>query len=204
MKYTDRTIIQIGSHIGNTKNDPIYKKVDPTTTLILVEPVPYLFDKLKQNYEKKNISNIHFINKAVSNYIGKIELTIPSEKNDFCKLPKWVSQLSSVNEAHIKSHVECKDVITEKINVQTTTVDEIIKEYGVKEIELLHTDTEGHDYEILMSYSFDIKPRKILFEHKHMDGTFKIGKRYELLKSKLISFDYKYSYHNTEDTMFQL
>ena len=64
-----------------------------------------------------------------------------------------------------------KDIITEKLSVETTTVDEIINHYDVKEIELLQTDTEGHDYEILMNYGFVIKPRKVLlFEHKHMDG----------------------------------
>jgi hypothetical protein len=66
-----KTIIQIGSHIGNTSNDPIFNIVDKTTKLILVEPVPFLFEKLKYNYQKKfiNNKNIFFINKAVSNFI---------------------------------------------------------------------------------------------------------------------------------------
>ena len=72
------------------------------TTLILVEPVPYLFNQLKKNYEKRNINNITFINKAVSNYIGYIELTVPSQTNDFSKLPIWASQLASTNENHCK------------------------------------------------------------------------------------------------------
>ncbi len=200
--YNNKTIIQIGSHIGNTSNDPIFNKINKTTRLILVEPVPYLFEQLKQNYKKKNIDNIIIINKAVSNYIGDLELTIPSQKNDFSKFPDWASQLSSVNETHIKSHIN--DLITEKIIVKTTTIDQIIKENKISEIELLHTDTEGHDYEIIMSYSFVIKPKKILFEHKHIDGCFKIGKRYESLINKLKSLNYKFKYQNQEDTMFEL
>jgi FkbM family methyltransferase len=201
--YNNKTIIQIGAHIGNTQNDPIFNKIDKTTRLILVEPVPYLFKQLKQNYKKKNIDKIILINKAASNYIGDLELTIPSQKNDFSKFPHWASQLSSVNETHVTDHI--KDLITEKISVKTTTIDEIIKENNITEIELLHTDTEGHDYEIIMNYSFNIKPKKILFEHKHMDGvSSKVGKRYESLVNKLKSLNYKFKYQNQDDTMFEL
>jgi len=200
--FRNKTIIQIGSHVGNTLNDPIFNIIDKTTTLILVEPVPYLFELLKQNYKNKNIDKIIFINKAVSSYIGNIELTIPSLKNDFSKFPFWASQLSSVNETHVTNHI--KELITDKISVKTTTIDEIIKDYNVKEIELLHTDTEGHDYEIIMNYSFNIKPHKILFEHKHMDGFFKADKKYESLKNKLTSLGYKFKYKNEEDTIFEL
>lgn len=80
-----KTIIQIGSHVGNTINDPIFNIVSNNDKLILVEPVPFLFEELKYNYNEKfgNNPNIIFINKAVSNFIGEIEMTVPSEQNDF-------------------------------------------------------------------------------------------------------------------------
>jgi cystathionine beta-lyase/cystathionine gamma-synthase len=64
----NKTIIQIGSHIGNTRNDPIFNIVNNDTKLILVEPVPYLFEQLKTNYNKKfnNNHNIIFINSISS------------------------------------------------------------------------------------------------------------------------------------------
>lgn len=202
--YKNKTIIQIGSHVGNTSNDPIYNKIDESTRLILVEPVPYLFDLLKKNYRNKlkDLTNIIFINKAVSNFIGEIELTIPSEKNDFTKLPSWASQLSSVNSNHVTNHI--RDIIIEKIKVKTTTLDEIIDDFNIKEIDLLHTDTEGHDYNIIMNYSFKIKPKKILFEHKHMDGFLTIGEKYLELSNMLISRNYKLIYQDLEDTMYEL
>lgn len=201
--YENKVIIQIGSHIGNTINDPIFKEIHKTTTLILVEPVPYLFRKLKKNYEKKNIDNIIFINKAVTNYVGHVELTIPSEKNDWSKLHPFASQLASINEEHCK--VSQPKMITEKITVETTTLNEIIKDHNIKDIELLHTDTEGEDYNILMSYNFIIKPCKILFEHVHMDGIrAPVGKKYQELKVFLENHNYKLKYKDGEDAMFQL
>ena len=40
-------LIQIGAHHGNTLNDPIYKNTQLYKNMILIEPVPYLFTKLK-------------------------------------------------------------------------------------------------------------------------------------------------------------
>ena len=48
--YHNRCVIQIGSHVGHTENDPIFKHIDKTTKLFLVEPVPYLFYQLQDNY----------------------------------------------------------------------------------------------------------------------------------------------------------
>jgi FkbM family methyltransferase len=202
--YKNKSIVQIGSHIGNTLNDPIFNEIDESTKIILVEPVPYLFSKLQENYKTKlkDLNNIVFINKAVSNFVGEIELTIPSESNDFSILPMWASQLASVNSNHATGHIP--DLIVDTIKVSTTTIDEILKEYNITEIDLLHTDTEGHDYTILMNYSFVIKPRQVLFEHKHMDGLFTIGDKYNELSNRLSSLGYIKIYQNTEDTMFEL
>ena len=200
----NKTIIQIGSHIGNTVNDPIFNSVNNNTILILVEPVPYLFNILKNNYKSKFVDNqnIYFINKAVSNFIGEIEMTIPSEKNEFHLLPFWASQLASINPDHATGHIH--QLLVEKINVKTTTLNEIVKEYNITHIDLLHTDTEGHDYTILMDYNFEIKPNMIMFEHKHMDGLFTVGIKYIELSNKLLSLGYKKIGQNSEDTTFQL
>ena len=202
--YKNKTIIQIGSHEGFTCNDPIYNVVDNTTKMILVEPVPYLFSRLQKNYKERvgDTENIIFINKAVSNFSGEIEMTVPSENNDFSRLPFWASQLGSINSVHATGHIPHLQV--EKIIVKTTTVNEIVREYNISEIDLLHTDTEGHDYNILMAYDFNVKPRKIMFEHKHIDGLFCVGSKYTELSNRLISLGYKKVHQDTEDTTFEL
>jgi FkbM family methyltransferase len=200
----NRTIIQIGSHIGNTDNDPIFNTIDNSTKLILVEPVSFLFEQLKKNYQSrfKDNHNIIFINKAVSNYIGEIEMTIPSERNDFSNLPSWFSQIGSVDPNHALGHV--KDLLVDKINVKTTTLNEIVKEYNITQIDLLQTDTEGHDYTILMDYNFEVKPKQIMFEHMHMDGLLTVGIKYKTLINRLVSLGYTMIHQNYVDTTFQL
>lgn len=198
------SIIQIGSHIGKTQNDPIFNYVNKNTNLILVEPVPYLFKQLKLNYQNKlnSNSNIVFVNKAISDKEGKLKLTIPSESNDFTKLPFWASQLASVNPNHAKGHLP--NLLVETIEVESITLDKLIQDYQVKNIDFLHTDTEGHDYNILMNYSFTIKPKRLMFEYKHMDGLYKHGDKFKKLIQKLETMGYRKIHQNDEDILLVL
>jgi len=138
----------------------------------------------------------------VSDFIGEIEMTVPSEKNDFSTFPFWASQLGSVHPDHAVGHFS--DLLVEKIIVKTTTINEIVKEYHITQIDLLHTDTEGHDYTILMNYDFVIKPKEIIFEHLHMDGLHTVGIKYDELSNRLLSLGYKKVVQNFDDTGFQL
>ena len=45
----DIYIIQVGSHIGNTSNDYLYNNINTKFKYIMIEPVPYLFNQLKEN-----------------------------------------------------------------------------------------------------------------------------------------------------------
>lgn len=120
----------------------------------------------KNNYKEKN-GTIHFINKAVSNFIGEIEMTIPSQQNNFNQLPCcWASQLSSVNLYHAIGHIH--NLLIEKIIVNTTTLNAIINDYN-----------------------FNVKPKK------NMDGLFKIGIKYTELSNKLILLGYKKIHQDT-------
>jgi FkbM family methyltransferase len=201
---SDKTIIQIGSNIGDLPNDMFFNHIDKSTKLYLVEPHYDLFLKLKENYKKKlhDTSNIIFINKAVSNFSGQIELNIPSNKNDFSKYPKWVYQLASINPEHINQHIS--DIIVDKIIVETTTLNQIVKEFNISHIDILQIDTEGHDYDILMSYDFHVKPKQIIFEFAHMDGVHKRGIKYNELINKLYSLGYTITNQFEMDTYLEL
>ncbi len=197
MSY-NKTIIQIGAYIGDTKNDPIFNTIDQNTRVILIEPVPHYFELLQNNYKTKypNHKHLIFINKAISTSSGYIELYIPSLKNDFSQFPSFIPQLVSIYSNHIPNHklrnpnINYEDLIMETITVPTTTINDIINEYHINELFLLNIDTEGHDYEILMNYDFKVKPSILIFEHSHMDGITFLGPNYQYLKNKLESFDY--------------
>jgi FkbM family methyltransferase len=178
--------------------------------MILIEPVPYLFKKLKTNYASKTLdNNIQFLNIAVSNKNDSLTLYVPSPENDFSKFPYWASQLASTNKDHIVKHnIFSSNIVNLKIDeikVPCFTLNNLIEHMNILSIDKLLIDTEGHDYEILMDFDLSVlKPKVIRFENRHMDGVISRGKRYEYLLNHLTSYGYKKIFEDQMDTEVEL
>ena len=195
---------QIGAHIGNSHNDPIYFNNFNNKQLILIEPVPFLYNLLKHNYMHKIENNkIKFLNIAVSNTDGNIELIAPSPNNDFNSYPFFLNQMVSYTDKYIKYYnfsQRFPDFKFEKINVCCKRFNTIIIENNIKSIDYLIIDTEGHDFIILMDIDFNlIKPNKITFENCYIDDNgSKIN--YNILLNRLYSVGYTLLSETNEDT----
>jgi FkbM family methyltransferase len=196
--------LQIGAHIGHYKDDALFYMSTTSRTMVLVEPVPYAFKTLVKHCEEyKQDHKILCMNVAVSNYDGTLRLYIPGVKNDFSKYPPWATELASANPTHISSILP--DLVTEVIDVKCTRLNTLIQDLGIKRIEYLMVDTEGHDYDILMDLDLSIlKPKKIRFENKHMDGVHVRGEKYEKLLKHYELRGYTKTDENDEDTVLTL
>jgi hypothetical protein len=201
---------QVGSHIGNTKNDPVFNKVTSGMNVILIEPMPELFNKLVVNYSyKTHNNNIKFMNIAVSNHDGVLDLYKypPPPKFPWLstkKQPEWTDQLTSVNKEHLAMHGLANSPIN-KVTVRCKTLNTIISENNITSIDNLFTDTEGHDYDILMHMDLSIvKPKNILFESIHTDGSQKRGANYRSLLNKFTNNGYTIISENGADTLVSL
>jgi FkbM family methyltransferase len=196
-------LLQIGSNVGDLKNDPFFNQIKTENNCIFVEPIPRYYNELVKNYEKKCPNNkFIFLNRAVSSNNDKITIYYPSEENDFDKLPWWITQLGSINKEHVKNHGY--EVDLNELKTTPITLNQIIEKYKIDSIEILHIDTEGHDYDILMSFDFKIQPKYIQFEHLHMDGYSTTGKKYEQLLHHIISKGYEIFKKNSDDTILKL
>jgi FkbM family methyltransferase len=208
--------LQVGAHTGATFNDNVFNNITEELNVILIEPIPDLFSKLVQNYKEKSTkNNIEFLNIAISTYDGTLDLYSykppPPKKYIWsltptgkCIPPQWVDQLASVNKNHIAAHgIDCSTI---KTTVLCKTLNSIIRERNIVSIENLHTDTEGHDYDILMSLDFElVKPTTIVFEHLHIDHEPNAHvKKYATLLNKFESNGYKVTEVNKFDTHITL
>lgn len=197
---------QIGSHVGNTTNDPIYSLEMKNKNIILVEPVPFLYKALKYNYKDRIMENdIDFLNIAISNYNGYITLVAPSEDNDFNSHPFFLNQMASTTDKYIQKFDFAKrfpDFKFQNIMVPCRRFNDIILDRGITSIHHLIIDTEGHDFTILMDIDFNlIKPNMITFENCYIDDDTDIEKtNYKKLMDKLYSLGYKILKEDNEDT----
>jgi len=161
--------------------------------ILLVEPVPYNISLLKKNTAKYN--NIKIETSALSdkNEIKKFYYVKPDAIEKLGK--HWASGIGSFDKHHILNHknkrfkIENSDI--EEIEIQYLTFADLINKYSIKSVDMLQVDVEGAEFEILNSIDLNkILIKKIIFEFKHFDGTFKEGSKLKLIKNKLTNFNY--------------
>lgn len=169
MENQNINFVQIGSNDGFS-NDPIHDYITKYNWRgVLVEPVNMLYQKLKNTYSKN--SNLVIVKYAIGVQEGELDIYRIDEKY-FDDLPNWFFQLASLKKEVILSHSKfdsrIKDLIVcEKVKV--ISINKLLSTYGFENINLLHLDTEGYDFEILNSFDFKAyHPDIILFEHKHL------------------------------------
>ena len=164
----DVAVVVIGANDGPA-GDPVFHLLQnrPGWHGTFVEPVPYLFEKLRNNYGASE--RFSFVNAAVSRKTGKEKFYFvsPAAWREIPELPSWVEQLGSFNRGHIGSLFEGRlEPFIAEIIVPTLTLDELLSRTAQKRVDLLVIDTEGHDWEILQQLDLnEWKPEVIVFEN---------------------------------------
>ena len=193
-------LVVIGAHFGVWLKDEISKCLDKN--ILLVEPVPYNYEILKQEYSK--LENIKICTNAIYDQ-NKKEKFYFVKKESISKLGKhWASGIGSFDKNHILNHkskrfkIEDDDIIEMKMNF--ITFKDIIDIFSIKSINRLQIDVEGAEYEILNSIDFKkININEIQFEFKHFDGTFTEGPKLLSIEEKLKSNGYSLSKIDNEN-----
>ena len=164
--------VQIGSNDG-LQGDPLNAlfREQPGWGALFVEPVPSLFARLRNNYP--DASRFRAANVAVSGVRGTLSFYTVSERAREAfgdSLPYWFDQLGSFNREHILRHLDGRlEPYIVEIEVPAMTLDDLLREHSVDQVDLLHSDTEGHDLVVLQGLDFSrFRPRAILYEHKHL------------------------------------
>lgn len=164
--------VQVGANDGK-QGDPLHALIKSHHHWrgMFIEPVGFLFERLKRNYGDE--PRFIFEKLAISPTQGAAEFFYVSEeaKNALGdSLPYWFDQLGSFNRQHIEQSLDGKlspYIVSEFI--PTDSLSSVFNKHGVKTVDVLHIDTEGHDYKVLTTIDFSVcRPAVILFEHKHL------------------------------------
>jgi len=160
------TFLQIGANDG-IMNDPVYQfnltNRDVVSGYVL-EPLPDIFEKLVENY--KCCPGIKPFNLAI--HCSEPEMILHRVKPDrAAEVPAFARGIASFDANHWKKSTLVPSVdFMEQVKVRCISFSDFIKSNGIDKLDLLLLDSEGYDYEILMSLDFkNIKPRIIRFEH---------------------------------------
>jgi FkbM family methyltransferase len=190
LSKNDANIVQIGSNDGKY-GDPLSKLIKKNTKwkALFVEPVPYLFERLKTNYGSD--SRFSFENAAINDGRQQVFYSVKEEaKKHIPNLPIWYDQLGSFDKENLLKHLDghLEPFIKETL-MSGITLKELFQKNNIQHLDLLNIDTEGYDWKILSQLDLDsFNPEIILFEHKHLTKSEKINS-INFLKSNYSIFE---------------
>ena len=164
--YMDTWFIQVGSNDGS-QQDLISDYIKGQWNGILIEPIPFYFNKLKERYQEKD--NLFLENIAIASLEENRDMYyVAPQFINKSNLPTWVNGLGSFSVEHLHKHGIPNAAIL-KEPVKCCPLTSLVKRYDIQNIGLLAIDAEGYDVEVLKSLDFRvIKPEKIIYESKHL------------------------------------
>jgi len=169
----DFTVVQIGANNGILR-DPIFPLIKRYGWKgVLVEPVKHHFRQLQETY--RAFPSIILENCAITE--NQETKTMYSVNPETPLAPVWAAGLSSLYEENLLKHKKKFPDISSHIiqeEVQCMTLEHLVSKHRLKRIDLLCVDAEGYDFQILKQvHTLDVRPKVILYEHKHMDSNVK-------------------------------
>lgn len=119
-----RTSLDVGANIDNHA----VVIADYSESMVAFEPVPFIFDLLKQNLERNSLHHAHAVNIGLSNETTHRDIFIPDYGNLGC---------SSLE------HIEAEGTQTQ---IETWVGDDyLVKNYPERQVDFIKIDVEGHE-----------------------------------------------------------
>jgi FkbM family methyltransferase len=134
---------------------------------LLLEPLPDIFTSLRKTYANKG--SVTLVNAALADRDGALPFYRIRPSPD---VPDHLNELGSfLRDVVVKNASEFVDVeqyIVEE-PIATVSFPTLVRQQGVKKIDVVVIDTEGYDFEILKLIDLQqFRPKLVIYEHKHL------------------------------------
>jgi len=166
--------IQIGANLGNNPYDIIWTlSREKKWSGLLVEPLPGIFDKLKENYS--DVENLFFEQVAITHYNGFTPLYYSPEFENEGQQASCLPSMSLENSAGLDRYGRAAAPVplnSSIMYVRCYRLESLVDAYDMtgKEFELLQIDAEGLDGTIIQSTDFNlVRPKYIRYESCHLE-----------------------------------
>lgn len=192
-------VLQIGAHVGNTPNDPVFRHLvgepgdsqnsspaagkQPPWHALLVEPLPHLVQQLQANYRSAAAQGrVQFAAVAVCDEAGSqpfyhvapntAEAGVRAAAESDAVSP---TQLGSLLQATVSRAAIPDGYTVVTSHVQCFTLRQLLQQYRVAaaSVDYLQVDCEGYDWRIVRTAVREVglHPALVRMESKHLDDT---------------------------------
>lgn len=157
---------QIGANEGSSEDVLYYPIHRFGWRGVLVEPQDREYDRLRYNYRGlAGVSCEHAAVVAPGLPAPLLHYVVPA-----AGIPQWASKLSSFDPAipaQVRAYYPQARIASRP--VRTLTLDDLLQKHDLQGLDVLLTDTEGYDYEILRHVDWDrLAPSLVIYEHRHL------------------------------------
>tara|TARA_R110002074_G_C12441279_1_gene657703 strand:+ start:414 stop:1334 length:921 start_codon:yes stop_codon:yes gene_type:complete len=200
-EVSNASVVQIGACDGISYDDTrgfldLYKWKG-----VFVEPIPELFEQLKENFKDRDYK---FVNAAITKESGKvIMLNVPEASIANQHIRPCFKGMSSVwpPKNGLGSDDEYDTVIREKfakkIEVTSLSLEDLFKDTSTTEFDIFIVDAEGCDYDIFMQLDLNkYKPKFIRLETCNLTD-----KEREVINEKLKAHGYMYEEDDSDQNV---
>src|SRR3954451_18446909 len=138
----------------------------------MVEPVPYVFERLRRNYA--GVAGVTLVNAAIADRDGTLPFfhlrdAPPDER---ATLPDWYDGVGSLSREAVLSHAPQMPGIAERLvesEVEALTFATLCERHDLQQVDLVVIDAEGFDWQILRTIDLARhRPRLVVYEHFHL------------------------------------
>jgi FkbM family methyltransferase len=173
-EYPNATFVEVGANDGEQHDLLRPFVLAGGWRGVVVEPVPYVFERLRSNYA--STPAVEFENVAVAPQEGRrpffhLAEAPPQERE---RLPEWYDGIGSFDREEVLSHrAHIPDIESRLVEaeVRCETVEGLCARHGIDRLDLLALDTEGYDWEILRNVDLTaLGPRVVVYEHYHLSA----------------------------------
>ena len=156
---------------------------------IMVEPVPYVFERLRRNYagidrvalenvaiaDHDGVADFHYFAENPQSTHGKLTDAphAPHQRETIEAMRLTMAQLGSLSRDHVESHSRILDHDTEIVSTEVAccTLRSLLARHDVARLDLLVIDAEGYDFEIIRQLDFAAyRPRVLVYEDIHLQS----------------------------------
>ena len=170
--YPEAFFIEVGSNDGEHHDHLRPLILDSRWRGIMVEPVPYVFERLRRNYGA--LERVELANVAIAEQDGRLPFFHLREATDDERegLPGWYHAVGSFSRETVMRHAgEVSDIESRIVetDVPCVTFESLCRRHGVDGLDLLLVDTEGFDWNVIRQVDLEARrPRLIVYEHYHL------------------------------------
>lgn len=171
--------VQVGAHDG-TQLDPLRQAIlGARWRGIMVEPVPYVFERLARRYGGH--PRLVLENVAIAEVDGTRPFHHLRQAADGEDVWQWYDALGSFRRDVVLKHDGFVGDIAERlvtVELPCVTFTTLCERHGVERLDLVQIDTEGYDAEVLRLIDLPrYRPSVVIYEHLHLDPGERDGTR---------------------------